>query len=154
MAGFVLLVVDTMGWTKGPVRDLDRRIEGNFGSGFVYDVNEPHRCGHGHGHGPRGQDIEMGGEDELLPNKKHLLEPIHPRGTLKNHWQWTASDHKLNILFLLPPHFSLAIVVFFAHPRLSTSHSPHLVDNFPTLSLSTVRGDGSGCGKSGGAGWC
>jgi hypothetical protein len=133
MAGLVLFVVNTMGRMKGLVRDLDRRIEGIFGLGFVFDVHEPHHCGHGHGHGPRGQDIKMGGEDELLSYEKHLLEPIHPRGMLKN--QWTASDHMLNILFLLPP---IAIVVFFAEPRLSTGHSPHLVDNSPALSLSIV----------------
>jgi hypothetical protein len=69
MAGLVFLVVNTMGRMKGLVRDLDRRLEGIFGSGFVFDVNEPHHCGHGHGHGPRGQDIEMCGKTNFYHTK-------------------------------------------------------------------------------------
>jgi hypothetical protein len=45
MAGLVLLVVNTMGWMKGLVWDLDRHIEGIFGPGFVFEVNEPHHYG-------------------------------------------------------------------------------------------------------------
>jgi hypothetical protein len=59
MAEFVLLVVNMMGWMKGPVRDLDRRIEGIFGPGFVFEVNKRYHYSHAQGHPPRGPDVKM-----------------------------------------------------------------------------------------------